>query len=193
MDQKIFTWAENQAREKAADYESLNLENQQKLIKAEMSEFLPKFKFNFRSEDFMNDFVAPRSYIFDDWDGFYDAAINDFDFIETENIQFYVKYPVNELIEHIESFQNVNGAYYMNPSWERWIPHLKFLDDLKYLEEQTQYCLGFHCHSRIAIIDTKIFEYNQIYMDVYKSVCYLEGKNFPTFEKEETDFYIQIL
>uniref|UniRef100_A0A914QV52 Uncharacterized protein n=1 Tax=Panagrolaimus davidi TaxID=227884 RepID=A0A914QV52_9BILA len=184
--EKVFTWAENQAREKAADFETLKIEDQQKLIKYEMSEFLLKFKFNFRSENFMDDFVAPRSYVFDDWDAYFDIAIDDMDFIETEDIQFYVKFqilpkkfngryhqvlrgfiyaesedPVNKLIEHIQSFPNDNGAYYMNPSWDRCISHLKFLKDLKYLDdEQTQYILGFDCGSQIAIVNTNIFEYN---------------------------------
>uniref|UniRef100_A0A914QED3 BTB domain-containing protein n=1 Tax=Panagrolaimus davidi TaxID=227884 RepID=A0A914QED3_9BILA len=121
------------------------------------------------------------------FNGRYHQVLRGFIYAESED-------PVNELIEHIQTFQNDNGAYYMNPSWDRWIPHLKFQDDLEYLDdEQTQYSLRVDCGSQIVIINTKIFEHNQIYMDAYKPLCYLESKNFPTFEKEETDFYIQIL
>uniref|UniRef100_A0A914PXX2 Uncharacterized protein n=1 Tax=Panagrolaimus davidi TaxID=227884 RepID=A0A914PXX2_9BILA len=210
----LFTTAENQAREKTTDFETLKIEDQQKLIKEEMSEFLPKFKFNFCSVLFLNDVVAEKRYLFDDWNEILENAKNSKDFIDDDDIKFFVKFqilpkdfngryhqvlrgftyaesyePLNEMVELIQTFHLENGAYknsYL--SYDR----LELVGYLEYFDDSTQYIFGVdRSWGGFGVKKLDCFEHNDY--GQYKQLSYLEGNNFPSFQKKETDFYIQFL
>uniref|UniRef100_A0A914PQ21 Uncharacterized protein n=1 Tax=Panagrolaimus davidi TaxID=227884 RepID=A0A914PQ21_9BILA len=195
-----------------------NIENslflKQKLIKEEMSEFLPKFKFNFRSVPFLNDVVAEKRYLFDDWNEILENARNSRDFIDDDDIKFFVKFqilpkdfngryhqvlrgfvyaesyePLNKMVELIQTFHLENGAYKnRTPS----NASLELASYLEYFDDSTQYIFGVNRHcGGFAVINADCFENNDYYE--YKKLCYLEGNNFPAFEEEEENFFVQFL